>query len=250
MKTLTKQSRDEYRTLFSSIEVSKSKRGEINFILGRINRDRVRYKIVAESTNIPWYFIAIIHQLEASGKFTPHLHNGDSLKNRTVQVPRSRPVTGIPPFTWEESAADALEYKKYTDLRSWSVSAMLYRLEKYNGFGYRRRNIPTPYLWSYCQHYSKGKFVKDGIYDPGAVSKQCGAAVLLKELEQTGEKIESEPEKRFKSLFQTKYNAAIFNTEAVVLQKLLNEFGFNLNPDGKAGKLTAAAYQQFTGMNL
>ncbi|MDQ3815011.1 MAG: hypothetical protein M3347_13810, partial [Armatimonadota bacterium] len=31
-------------------------------------------------------------------------------------------------------------------------------------------------------HYTKGKFVADGVFDPNAVSKQCGAAVLLRRM--------------------------------------------------------------------
>jgi lysozyme family protein len=59
---------------------------------------------------------------------------------------------------------------------------MLYRFEANNGFGYRKRSVATPYLWSYSDHYDKGKFVADGKYNPDAVSKQVGAAILLKEL--------------------------------------------------------------------
>jgi lysozyme family protein len=40
--------------------------------------------------------------------------------------------------------------------------------------------VPTPYLWSFSSLYEKGKFVADGVFDPAAVSKQCGAAVMLK----------------------------------------------------------------------
>jgi lysozyme family protein len=62
----------------------------------------------------------------------------------------------------------------------WSVPHMLFLLERYNGFGYRSRGVPTPYLWSLSNLYEKGKFVADGVFDPAAVSKQCGAAVMLK----------------------------------------------------------------------
>ena len=59
---------------------------------------------------------------------------------------------------------------------------MLYRFEANNGMGYRKRSVATPYLWSFTNHYDKGKFVADGKYDAEAISKQVGAAVLLKEL--------------------------------------------------------------------
>jgi lysozyme family protein len=63
----------------------------------------------------------------------------------------------------------------------------LYRLEKYNGFGYRKRGLATPYLWSFSDRYRQGKYVADGVFDPAAVSGQCGAAVIMKRLIDLGE---------------------------------------------------------------
>ena len=45
----------------------------------------------------------------------------------------------------------------------------LYELERYNGFGYRDRRpqVLSPYLWSFSNHYSRGKYVADGRFsDP------------------------------------------------------------------------------------
>jgi hypothetical protein len=63
----------------------------------------------------------------------------------------------------------------------WSVAGVMFKLEQYNGWGYRQFHpgVLSPYLWSFSQHYQKGKYVADGHFDPAAVSQQCGAAVLL-----------------------------------------------------------------------
>jgi lysozyme family protein len=42
--------------------------------------------------------------------------------------------------------------------------------------------VPSPYLCSFTDQYSRGKYVADGKYDAAAVSKQCGAAALMKQL--------------------------------------------------------------------
>jgi lysozyme family protein len=118
--------------------------------------------------------------MECGFDFSAHLHNGDPLTARTIQVPKGRPAAGTPPFTWRESAVDALTMKKLDRVQDWSAPSMLHLLERYNGLGYRKRGLPSPYLWSFSNHYEKGKFVKDGVYDPNAVSKQCGAAVMLR----------------------------------------------------------------------
>lgn len=111
-----------------------------------------------------------------------HLHNGDPLNARTVHVPANRPATGAPPFTWRESARDAMIFRKYAQVGNWDVPRVLYQLELYNGLGYRPRGIPSPYLWCFSNLYSKGKYTADGNFDPNAISKQCGAAVMLKAL--------------------------------------------------------------------
>ena len=71
-----------------------------------------------------------------------------------------------------------------TDLKKWTLAATLFKLEGFNGLGYRTRHpeVLSPYLWSFSNHYTKGKFVADGKFDPSAASKQCGAAVILKSL--------------------------------------------------------------------
>jgi len=122
--------------------------------------------------------------MEGSLNFNTHLHNGDPLTHRTNHVPANRPLTGNPPFTWEDSAVDALSMRNLNKVTDWSLPSLLYHMEAYNGFGYRSQDPPinSPYLWSYSNNYGAGKFVADGKYDPDAVSKQCGAAVILHQM--------------------------------------------------------------------
>ena len=123
-----------------------------------------------------------IFGLECSFNFRAHLHNGDPLKSKTVQVPKNRPAPWNPPSDWVSSAKDSLAYEKFVDLEDWSLPRMLFRWEAYNGFRSRANGINTPYLWSFSNHYTRGKFVADNVWDANAVSKQCGAAVMLKAL--------------------------------------------------------------------
>lgn len=172
----------DYKTLLASCRVRPERVGEVAWIVGRLNKHRLRYEVVGKDLDIPWWFVGITHALEASFNFGAHLHNGDPLIAHTVQVPKGRPKTGTPPFTWEVSARDALEMKGYAGQSDWSAPRALFRFEAYNGWGYQMRGVPSPYLWSFSQHFTKGKFVSDGKFDPNAGSKQCGAGVLMREL--------------------------------------------------------------------
>jgi lysozyme family protein len=174
------QLKDEYRNWFDACTVRPEQQGSVAYYVKRLQQGRPHYEQVGQELNIPWYFIGVIHGMECGFNFNGHLHNGDPLTARTVNWPPGRPVVGDPPFTWRQSARDALVMKGYHQVSDWSLPHILYLLEKYNGFGYRLRQVPTPYLWSFSNLYSKGKFVRDRVYDPNAVSKQCGAALMLK----------------------------------------------------------------------
>ncbi|RWP10017.1 MAG: hypothetical protein EOR00_31485 [Mesorhizobium sp.] len=178
-----------YGDLFDKCKIAPEYKATIGWYTNLIKRNKQRYDEVSEQTQIPWHFIAVIHGLESSFNFQTHLHNGDRLTTRTTHVPAGRPKSGQPPFTWKDSAVDALVLMKYVDRKDWTLERTLYRLEGYNGWGYRSKkiNINTPYLWSFSNHYSTGKYVKDGKYVSSTVSQQCGAAVLLKALTLSGD---------------------------------------------------------------
>jgi len=185
---LTDVLRQQYQTLFDSCIISDAHANDVAPVVASILRNQARYRSVSEPLDIPWYFVALVHCMETSLNFSRHLHNGDPLTARTVHVPAGRPKAGAPPFTWEQSATDALRFQGLANLTDWSLPTTLYRLEGYNGFGYHRLAPPinSPYLWSFSNHYTAGKFTSDHGFDPSAISKQCGAAVLLRKLVQSG----------------------------------------------------------------
>ena len=174
---------DEYRAFFDACVPDPTQEARIQAHLKRMRAGTLRYRGLGQQLGIPWQFIAVIHSLECGCDFKLHLHNGDPLTARTVQVPAGRPLTGQPPFTWETSAEDALRMKGYVGLTDWSLASMLFRWEQYNGMGYRLRGLASPYLWSFSNLYTGGLFVADHVFDSDAKSQQCGAAVLLKRLQ-------------------------------------------------------------------
>lgn len=187
--TFTSALAGEYETLFNTCAVRPDRAAAVERIADRLLAQMPRYRAVGEPLGIPWYFIAVVHNMESGQRFDRHLHNGDPLTARTVQVPRGRPASGTPPFQWEESATDALMLRRLERVSSWSLTNTLYQLEAYNGFGYRLQHphVRSPYLWSYSSHYTSGKYIADGRWSDTAVSQQCGAAVVLRRLAERGE---------------------------------------------------------------
>ncbi|WP_298243723.1 hypothetical protein [uncultured Bradyrhizobium sp.] len=143
----------------------------------RLYKAKARYQAVERETGVPWPAIAVIHERESSQDWRGSLAQGDPWDRVSVHVPARRG-----PFaSWEAAAIDALAkcppfLARHKD---WSVAAALTALETYNGLGYATRGMPSPYLWSGTDQYRAGKYVRDGVYDPGKVDPQLGCAALL-----------------------------------------------------------------------
>ncbi len=177
---LSEPLRADYLRLFDACRTRDERKPDVRAFVIRLYSRFDRYEEAERATGVPWYVIGLLHGMECEFDFSLHLHNGDPLRHRTVGVPKGRPVKGNPPYQWLESAIDALQYDRFTTWTDWSVAGICYKLEGYNGWGYRARHINSPYLWSFSNLYERGKFTGDGHWDPDAVSKQVGAAVALK----------------------------------------------------------------------
>jgi lysozyme family protein len=175
--------RPEYERLFANCKVVDGLLVGVRALVDRVLAHRLRYEAVGKPLGTPWWIIGAIHAMESGLNFRTHLHNGDPLTQRTVQVPSGRPKEGNPPFTWEVSATDALTLHGFHVWRDWSVAGALYKAEEYNGWGVRRFHAasgPTAYLWSHTNQYLGGKYVKDGVWSATAKSLQPGVAAMLR----------------------------------------------------------------------
>lgn len=183
--------RSEYEQLWDTMEVRLEHLASVRMRAADIlqSHRRQRYETVQSQTEVPWMVIARIHYLEADTSFRGHLHNGDPLTARTVRVPVGRPRISAPPFSWEDSAVDAIEMKQASEISSWSIPECLFCFERYNGWGYRNgdgcHTTPasrSPYVWSFTTLYQRGKYIRDHVFDGNAVSGQMGVAAILRVL--------------------------------------------------------------------
>ena len=136
-----------------------------------------RYVEVQNRTGVPWWFIAVVHEREASQSWSGSLAQGDPWNKVSVNVPAGRG-----PFnSWADAAVDALVHcAPYAAHNSdWSVGGLLTEFETYNGLGYASHDEPSPYVWSGTDQYVRGKILVDhGPIEP-VVDVQPGCAGLL-----------------------------------------------------------------------
>jgi lysozyme family protein len=256
---LTSELRAQYQELFDSCEVRPEHAHVAQALVTRIAANQSRYIAVGAPLAIPWYVVGVIHCMEGGLNFGTHLHNGDPLEARTVHVPVGRPPVGQPPYKWEESAIDALTFDRLIEWHDWSIPGILYRLEEYNGFGYRTQHpeVLTPYLWSFSNHYQSGKYIADGRFSSSAVSDQCGAGILLRRMAEDGAirfdtagmpvaSATDDAVERFEPMVH--FSVSMRSPMVEDLQRMLNKFpGIFVNVDGIPGTRTSDAFKKVTG---
>jgi lysozyme family protein len=141
---------------------------------------------LAKGRGPPRWFYGLVHMRESSFNFSTFLGNGQGLNRVTTIEPRGEgPFVG--PQAFERGAVRAMDIEGFLGDADWGIARTLWRLEKYNGFGYHSHGVNSPYLWSGTTAYGPpeargGKFVRDHDFRPDVVDTQLGSATVLKVL--------------------------------------------------------------------
>lgn len=140
---------------------------------------KAAYQDIEKATGVPWSMIAVIHRREAppdrmgDPRFDTYLGNGQTLTHVTTIVPRGRG-----PFkNFLDGALDALKVDGLSGVSDWRLEKQLFYLTGFNGWGYYPR--PSPYVWGGTNIQVRGKYIRDGVYDPDVWDPQPGCAPLL-----------------------------------------------------------------------
>lgn len=223
----------------------------LKVIIPKIIKNKAVYKTVADSLGCPIAFVACLHVRESSsdvGVFEDYLGNGQPLSRVTTIVPKGRG-----PFkSWSAGAIDALKVLKGIDkIKSWDLERMIYEWERFNGFGYRKKGINSPYVWSkILTIYKKGKFVKDRTFDKDKVDEQIGCYALYLELVKQDRDfsiVTTTNNMENKVMVIPKYKEKSENV--VMLQDALNAHGAGITVDGIFGPKTKEAVSRFQKAN-
>ncbi len=227
---------EDYASRWARMAVAAARLPEIDAAARAIIAGKARYRAVEAATGVPWAFVGVLHYRESSCDFRGVLHNGEQILG-TGRKTRLVPAGRGPFATWEEAAHDALAIKGYAPgTPEWSVPRCLFEGERFNGFGYRYRGVPSAYLWSGSDQYARGKYVADGVWSSTAVDKQMGIAPLMRRLLALDAEVS----------FGAPVPAVRLDAGTTDLQRLLNEVsGAGLAVDGVMGAKTRAAIRAF-----
>lgn len=172
----------EHQKLWDSMRIIRDA-DQLHRMAEKVKSFRSVYEAVERDTGVPWQLVAVIHIREAGlqdvGVFKKGIHNGQPWNKKTTIVP-----IGVGPFTsWHSAAVHALKLKQFDKVTNWTPAKQISASEPYNGYGYRNRGLRSPYLWASTNHQQRGKYVRDGVFDPNVMDTQMGVAAMLKFLD-------------------------------------------------------------------
>jgi lysozyme family protein len=155
---------------------------ELDAFAKHYEKNKIRYESVASKTSFPPQLIAAMHWREGSGRFDTMMSNGSPLGKKSTIVPYDGPYS-----TWEDSAVAMLNDPSRQKLRKTvgldksptDLVALASIAETWNGSGYFNKGLPSPYTFSGTDVYTKGKYVKDRVFDPDVVDQQIGIVPML-----------------------------------------------------------------------
>ena len=235
------------------VQLSEGQMRDVRAFQENWEANRARYERVSARTGIPAGLVAALHWRESSGNFGTYLHQGDPLGKPAVNWP-----TNIPVFTdWEEAAVHALQQKSWLQdelgIKSdtTDVAAVATFAEGYNGYGYRYKDVNSPYVYSGTNAYTQGKYVADGRFSRTARDQQTGVLPLMGSIGPVGSQDLSPRLKTADDAWKMVEDGKIMlksgssGLEVEALQQRLSELGFNTSVDGQFGGGTVLSVKAF-----
>lgn len=151
---------------------------------------KAQYQRIAEEImqrhqlHVPWWAIPLVHERECVrgvDNWDCNIAQGELYNIKSRIIPHSGPFVSFNAAAMDALVVQAPQLAKWNN---WSLGGVATINEMYNGTGYAKRGLPSPYVWSGTNIYVKGKYVRDGKYDPNAIDTQIGVIVTLKALMQ------------------------------------------------------------------
>jgi len=155
---------------------SRSKTLAIKKVCNAILLNKGIYLRIEKATRVPWDLVAAIHFKECSLRLNGMLHNGEPLNIKSRIVP-----IGVGPFAnFEESAIHALKRRGCDKIKTWDEPTCLEFAEGYNGKGYRKKGILSPYVFGFTNlSDEQGGYPKDHVWDSTYPYRRPGVAAIL-----------------------------------------------------------------------
>lgn len=176
----------EYAQLIAAAKIRPECEHVLAVTARRLLHDKMIYQEIYAATGVPVAVLMALSEREMSGNLHCYLGNGQHLTMRTTIVPVGRGPFPDTPDGFVRGALDALRIDGLDKIaqtpEGWSLPRTAYEFELWNGFGYRARGIPSPYVFGATTVQRPGKFIRDHVYSATTMDPQLGALAIIEEL--------------------------------------------------------------------
>lgn len=235
----------EYTNLLSVMQVREECRKLVDEVAVKLIGYKTRYQPVTDAIGVPVIFIGPSFEREASSNFNLNPAQGWPLHSTSKWIPHNGPFQN-----WFSAAIAAYKIDGLDKVgaENWTWEHICYAGESLNGFGPRDvHHIHTSYLWGGTNIQQRGKYVRDGVFDPDVMDEQLGIIPLARKM------VELDPSL---ALPVTPYVPAPpissgiapeAEADAKWVQTTINTLGYTppLDVDGNYGRETSRAVEQF-----
>lgn len=177
----------EYEALIARAQIRPECEHVLSVTAIRLLHDKAVYGEVAARTGVPIAVLMALSEREMSGNLRCYLGNGQLLIRRTTIVPIGRgPFLRQAPQDFIVGCLDALHLDGLDQVASqpggWTMPRAAYETEEWNGEGYRRMGIPSPYVFGATSVQRPGKYIRDHVYDSHVMDPQLGTLAIIEKL--------------------------------------------------------------------
>jgi lysozyme family protein len=178
--------RGEYERMIARARIRPECQHALTATARRLLANKGVYATLSARTTVPAVVLMALAEREMSGNLHCYLGNGEPLNRVTRLVPKGRgPFLQPFPDNFIAGACDALHLDGLDQVAAgigWSMASAAYESEEWNGWGYRSRGIPSPYVFGGTTVQKRGKFVRDGLYDASVMDPQLGTVAIIETL--------------------------------------------------------------------
>lgn len=178
--------RKTYQGWIEQAKIYEPDRPKIDRALHVAMKNRETYEIGAQLIKVPWTLLAALHEREAGGNLDKHPANGDSLRDKTHNVPSGLPRHVRPPFTYLNVLREEMAELVRPPDGVWTLLEMCHAAEHFNGLGYRGKGLPSPYVVGSTTIERHGKYIADHVWDKSFDDPQIGCLALWLAMEEAG----------------------------------------------------------------
>jgi lysozyme family protein len=246
-----------YVDLASRATIVPARERELALACESLIKDKAIYQRVEGLTHVPAAVLMALAEREMTGNLHCYLGNGQRLTMRTTLVPKGRGPFPDSADGFVEGCVDALHLdgldQVYKMAGAWSVARFCYESEAWNGFGYRARGLPSPYVFGATTVQRPGKFIRDGVFNASVEDPQLGTLALVDEIVKQDPSLafaDGVPKIESPSIVPITVapHPAMVNVNAEWVQKSLNRLKVSGTPllvDGNIGRGTMGVIRTF-----